>query len=82
MFFKKYKDDATIAFYALAVKLMTVLSMIIVTVMVNITVSTKLQSSIRKEFGELKKILKNSSRLIFVLTLPAALFICFFLIQF
>jgi hypothetical protein len=42
--------------FMLAVKLMTVLSMIIVTV--NITVSTKLQSSIRKEFGELKKILK------------------------
>jgi O-antigen/teichoic acid export membrane protein len=77
MFLKKYKDDATIAFYALAVKLMTVLSMIIVTV--NITVSTKIAEFYsKKSLGELKKILKSSSRLIFVLTLPAALFICFF----
>lgn len=77
MFLKKYKDDATIAFYALAVKLMTILSMIIVTV--NITVSTKIAeyySSNNSE--ELRKVLKNSSRLIFALTLPTALFICFF----
>ncbi len=40
LFLKKYRDDATIAFYSLAVKLMTILSMIIVTV--NITVSAKI----------------------------------------
>jgi O-antigen/teichoic acid export membrane protein len=77
MFLKKYRDDATIAFYALAVKLMTILSMIIVTV--NITVSTKIAEyfSTKNNF-ELNKILRNSSRLIFILTLPVALSICFF----
>jgi O-antigen/teichoic acid export membrane protein len=77
MFLKKYKDDATIAFYALAVKLMTILSMIIVTV--NITVSTKIAEYYSSnDTKELRKIIKNSSRLIFALTLPAAVFICFF----
>lgn len=77
MFLKKYRDDATVAFYALAVKLMTILSMIIVTV--NITVSTKIAEyfSTKNNF-ELNKILRNSSRLIFILTLPVALSICFF----
>ena len=77
LFLKKYRDDATIAFYSLAVKLMTILSMIIVTV--NITVSTKIaEHHFKQNREELKKIIRNSSRLIFALTLPAALFICFF----
>jgi O-antigen/teichoic acid export membrane protein len=65
-----------LAFYALAVKLMTILSMIIVTV--NITVSTKIAEYYSSNNSdELRKVLKNSSRLIFALTLPTALFICF-----
>lgn len=77
MFLKKYRDDATVAFYALAVKLMTILSMVIVTV--NITVSTKIAEyfSTKNEF-EMGKILRNSSRLIFMLTLPVTLLICLF----
>lgn len=77
LFLKKFRDDATVAFYALAVKLMTILSMVIVTV--NITVSTKIAEyfSTKNNF-ELNKILRNSSRLIFILTLPVALLICFF----
>jgi hypothetical protein len=39
MFLKKYRDDASVAFYALAVKFMTIVSMVIITV--NITISTK-----------------------------------------
>lgn len=77
LFLKKYRDDATVAFYALAVKLMTILSMVIVTV--NITVSTKIAEYFAsKNNFELNKILRNSSRLIFILTLPVALSICFF----
>lgn len=77
LFLKKYKDDATIAFYSLAVKLMTILSMIIVTV--NITVSAKIAEQYANENrSQLKKTLTNSSRLIFALTLPAALVLCFF----
>ncbi|MFE3848369.1 polysaccharide biosynthesis C-terminal domain-containing protein [Flavobacterium sp. LB3P45] len=77
LFLKKYKDDATVAFYALAVKLMTILSMIIVTV--NITVSTKIaEYFLTKNNFELNKILRNSSRLIFILTLPITLLTSFF----
>jgi O-antigen/teichoic acid export membrane protein len=77
MFLKKYRDDATVAFYALAVKLMTILSMVIVTV--NITVSTKIAEyfSTKNNF-EMSKILRNSSRLIFMLTLPVTILICLF----
>ena len=77
LFLKKFRDDATIAFYSLAVKLMTILSMVIVTV--NITVSAKIAEYYTTENRyQLKKILTNSSRLIFALTLPAALVLCFF----
>ncbi|MFV5694182.1 MATE family efflux transporter [Flavobacterium sp. LB3P122] len=77
IFLKKYRDDATVAFYALAMKLMTILSMVIVTV--NITVSTKIAEYFStKNTFELNKILRNSSRLIFILTLPIALLICVF----
>jgi O-antigen/teichoic acid export membrane protein len=77
MFLKKYRDDATVAFYALAVKLMTILSMIIVTV--NITVSTKIAEYFStKNNLEMCKILRNSSRLIFMLTLPVTILICMF----
>ena len=74
MFLKKYRDDATVAFYSLAVKLMTILSMVIVTV--NITVATKIAEyfSIENK-AELNKIVKNSARLIFILTLPAVVLI-------
>jgi O-antigen/teichoic acid export membrane protein len=77
MFLKKYRDDASVAFYALAVKFMTIVSMVIITV--NITISTKIAEyfSTRNTI-ELNKILRNSSRLIFMLTLPATLVICLF----
>jgi O-antigen/teichoic acid export membrane protein len=77
MFLKKYRDDATVAFYSLAVKLMTILSMVIVTV--NITVSAKIAEyfSIKNKTA-LNKTVKNSSRLIFIITLPAMVLICIF----
>ncbi|HEX9150589.1 MAG TPA: MATE family efflux transporter [Flavobacterium sp.] len=74
MFLKKYRDDATVAFYSLAVKLMTILSMVIVTV--NITASARIAEYFSiKNYVELNKIVKNSSRLIFILTLPATVLI-------
>ena len=77
MFLKKYGDDATVAFYSLAVKLMTILSMVIVTV--NITVSTKIAEYFSiKNKAALNKTVKNSSRLIFSITLPATVLICIF----
>lgn len=77
MFLKKYWDDETVAFYSVAVKLMTILSMVIVTV--NITVSTKIAEYFSiKNNAALNKIVKNSSRLIFILTFPAVVLICLF----
>lgn len=77
MFLKKYRDDASVAFYALAVKFMTIVSMVIITV--NITISTKIAECFStRNTIELNKILRNSSRLIFMLTLPATLVICLF----
>ena len=77
MFLKKYRSDETVAFYSLAVKLMTILSIVIVTV--NITVATKIaEYFLIKNNAELNKVVKNSSRLIFILTLPAVVVLCVF----
>ena len=77
LFLKKYRDDATVAFYSVAVKLMTILSMVIITV--NITVSTKISEYFfSKKERDLTKTVQHASRLIFLLTLPAALMICLF----
>jgi O-antigen/teichoic acid export membrane protein len=77
MFLKKYRDDASVAYYALAVKFMTIVSMVIITV--NITISTKIAEyfSTRNTI-ELNKTLSNSARLIFMLTLPTTFIICIF----
>ncbi len=77
VFLKKNYGDSTVAFYAVAIKLMTILSMIINTV--NVTVSTKIAELFmlnKKE--EIINITKNCSRLIFILTLPLSLVICVF----
>jgi O-antigen/teichoic acid export membrane protein len=77
VFLKKYFGDSTIAFYSVALKLMTILSMIIN--VVNLTVSTKIAELFTlKKKKELISIIKNSSRLIFVLTLPMSIIICVF----
>jgi O-antigen/teichoic acid export membrane protein len=77
LFLKKYRDDATVAFYSVAVKLMTILSMVIITV--NITVSTKISEYFfTKSKTDLVKTIQHASRLIFLLTFPAVLIICFF----
>lgn len=77
LFLKKYRDDSTVAFYSVAIKLMTILSMVIITV--NITVSTKISEYFfNKNKADLIKTVQHASRLIFLLTFPAALMICFF----
>ncbi len=70
LFLKKYFGDATVAYYAVAVKLMTLLSVIILTV--NITVSAAIAASFsNKEIDKVQQIVQNSSRLIVAITLPA-----------
>ncbi|UQD55567.1 MATE family efflux transporter [Flavobacterium sp. K5-23] len=77
LFLKKYLNDEAVAFYALSVKLMTIISMVIITV--NITVSTKIAEYFSSNDAiKLASTVRNSSRLIFLLTFPAALIVCFF----
>jgi O-antigen/teichoic acid export membrane protein len=77
LFLKKYRDDATVAFYSVAIKIMTILSMVIVTV--NITVSTKISEYFfSKNRTDLIKTIQHASRLIFLLSFPIAILICLF----
>jgi O-antigen/teichoic acid export membrane protein len=77
LFLKKYRDDSTVAFYSVAIKLMTILSMVIITV--NITVSSKISEYFfSKNKTDLIKIIQHASRLIFALTFPAVTIICIF----
>lgn len=77
MFLKKYRNDETVAFYSVGVKVMTIVSVIILTV--NITVSAKIAELFSSHnITELRKILRNSSRLIFCITFPVILLISIF----
>jgi len=72
LFLKKYQGDANVAYYAVAVKLMTLLSVIILTV--NITVSAAIAASFsNKEIDKVQQIVQNSSRLIVAITLPVVI---------
>ena len=77
IFLKKYKGSATIAFYAIAIKLMTILLMIMNSV--TITVSTKISEYFTSgNINALKKTMRHSARLIFSISMPIALIVCFF----
>ncbi|UUF15575.1 MULTISPECIES: oligosaccharide flippase family protein [Flavobacterium] len=77
MFLKKYRNDEAVAFYSVGVKVMTIVSVIILTV--NITVSAKIAELFSSHnITELRKILRNSSRLIFGITFPVILLISVF----
>lgn len=77
MFLKKYRNDETVAFYSVVVKIMTIVSIIIITI--NITISAKISEYFSdKNKRELAKILKNSSRNIFSITLPVIVLLSIF----
>lgn len=77
MFLKKYRDDETVAFYSVGVKLMTIVSVIVVTI--NITVSTKIAELFSSQkMEELNKTVRNSVRLISGITFPVIFFMCIF----
>lgn len=77
LFLKKYRDDATVAYYGVAVKIITMLTMIVLTV--TITISSKISEYFQAEnWKELHNILKKSSRLILLISLPIALFLAVF----
>jgi O-antigen/teichoic acid export membrane protein len=74
MFLKKYRNDETVAFYSVGVKLMTIISVVILTI--NITVSAKISECFASQNKpELIKILRNCSRLIFGITFPVIVLI-------
>jgi O-antigen/teichoic acid export membrane protein len=76
-FIKKYYGNEAVAYYSTSMKIITILSMIIISV--NINVSTKIAEYYSSQnIIELKKAIKNSTRLIFLISLPLVLLICFF----
>ena len=77
IFLKKYFGNEQVAYYSTAIKLMTILSMVIISV--NITASTKIaEYHASNNIRELNKTVKNTSRLIFLLTFPTAIIISVF----
>lgn len=77
MFLKKFKGNEEVAYYALAVKLMTLL--LVVMNSVNITISPKIAEQFFSDNrNELIKTMKNSARMIFLISIPTVLFFCFF----
>ena len=77
IFLKKYYGNETVAYYSTAIKIMSIVSMFVVSV--NISVSSKIaEYYYSNNIAELKKTLKNAARLIFLFTLPIAVIICLF----
>ena len=75
MFLKKFKGNEAVAFYALAVKLMTLL--LVVMNSVNITISPKIaELFFAKKTRELRKTMQNSARMIVVISLPVVVCFC------
>lgn len=76
-FIKKYYGDEKVAYYSIAIKLMSILLMIMNSV--TITISTKISENFsNNNMIVLQSIMKNSARIIFGLSVPLILIICFF----
>lgn len=77
VFLKKFKGDETVAYYAIAMKLVSILFMINNSVYISVSLKiAQLYTDNNKK--ELSKALKQSSRMIVALTLPVVLFVCLF----
>lgn len=76
IFLKKYWGSQTVAYYNVAIKIMTIVAMIINVVNVNLS-SKVAEYFYGNNTEELKRTLKNSARLIFALTFPLSVLICF-----
>lgn len=77
IFLKKHYGNEIVAYYSTALKIMSIVSMFVVSV--NISVSTKIaEFYVTNNIDELKKTVRNAARLIFLFTLPIALIICLF----
>ncbi|TDE46655.1 polysaccharide biosynthesis protein [Flavobacterium rhamnosiphilum] len=77
VFLKKFKGDETVAYYAIAMKLGSILFMINNSVYISVSLKiAQLYTDNNKK--ELLKTLKQSARMIVLLTLPVVLFVCLF----
>ena len=77
VFLKKFKGDETVAYYAIAMKLVSILFMINNSVYISVSLKiAQLYTDNNKK--ELSKALKQSARMIVALTLPVVLFVCLF----
>lgn len=77
MFLKKYRNDETVAYYSVGVKIMTIISVVILTI--NTTVSAQISEYFTSQNkAELTKIVQNCARLIFGITLPVIVAISIF----
>ena len=77
VFLKKFKGDEIVAYYAIAMKLVSILFMINNSVYISVSLKiAQLYTDNNKK--ELSKALKQSARMIVALTLPVVLFVCLF----
>ncbi|QTE21496.1 MATE family efflux transporter [Polaribacter cellanae] len=77
MFLKKYRNNSIVAYYSVAVKFVLIISMIINAI--NVNASSKIAEFYKNNnFLELNKLLNNSARIIFLLSLPLILSIFLF----
>jgi O-antigen/teichoic acid export membrane protein len=72
---KKYKGDETVAYYAIAMKVVSVLYMIGNSVFISVSLKVA-QLFMDSNKLALQKTLKQSSRIIFMLTLPVVIIVC------
>jgi O-antigen/teichoic acid export membrane protein len=77
MFIKKYHGSESVAFYSTAIKLMNIITMVILSI--NIGVSGEIAEHFENNNRiALQMLLKRSARLIFFISLPIVLLMCFF----
>lgn len=77
VFLKKFKGDETVAYYAVAMKLVSILFMINNSVYISVSLKIA-QLYTDKNRAELLKALKHSARIIVLLTVPVVLIVCLF----
>jgi O-antigen/teichoic acid export membrane protein len=77
VFLKKFKGDETVAYYSIAMKILSILFMINNSVYISVSLKIA-QLYTDNNIKELSKTLKQSTRMIVLLTVPVVLFICLF----
>lgn len=77
VFLKKFKGDEIVAYYSIAMKLVSILFLINNAVFISVSLKTAQQFTDNNKVALLNT-MKQSSRLIFVLTVPIVALVCFY----